>query len=127
MVFEVKDVKEDGGLLEIFDAEKSLSLVLAHHALESGLFAKNSKGQIVRLSRMITHPPTEPAAAAKPGKRPEKGRPAAKPAPPTEGTTDDTDGRRTEGGDPTDDRAGPRMKEGRTEGGIPRMTEQDHG
>jgi hypothetical protein len=97
IVFEVKDVKEDGGLLEIFDADKSLSLVLAHHALESGLFAKNSKGQIVRLSRMITHPPTEPAATAKP-------------APPNERTKASA----SENPSPPGPAAGQRMKEERT-------------
>lgn len=85
VVFEVKDIKEDGGLLEVFNADKSVALVLTHHALESGLFAKNAKGQIVRLSKMVTHRPTKAAATAKPGKRPAAKpgkRPAAKPAPP---------------------------------------------
>lgn len=59
VVFEVKEVKEAGGLLEVFDARKTMSLVLAHHALESGLFAKNSKGQLARLSHMVKRSPTK--------------------------------------------------------------------
>ena len=52
-MFEVTEVKEDGGLLEVFDAHKTLSVVIAHRPLESGLFARNAKGQLARLSRVI--------------------------------------------------------------------------
>ncbi len=65
LVFKVKDVKEDGGLIEVFNGEKTLSLVLAHHMLESGLFAKNSKQQLARLSRVIERP-SPPAESADP-------------------------------------------------------------
>ena len=53
IVFEVTEVKEDGGLLEVFDAHKTLSVVVAHRPLESGLFARNAKGQLARLSRVV--------------------------------------------------------------------------
>lgn len=61
LVFQVDEVREDGGLLEIFNGEKTLSLVLAHHLYESGLFARNSARQLARLSRVIQRPEAEPA------------------------------------------------------------------
>ncbi len=61
LVFKVTEVREDGGLLEIYNGEKTLSLVLAHHLYESGLFARNSARQLARLSRVIQRPKAEPA------------------------------------------------------------------
>jgi len=61
MVFNVQGVKEEGGMIEVFDGQKLLSLVLAHPVGESGLFAKNRQGQLVRLSRVIPRqPPKNP-------------------------------------------------------------------
>lgn len=71
LVFDVQEVKEDGGMIEVFDGEKVLSLVLAHPVRESGLFAKNRKGQLARLSRVIPRQPVkQPAGNGTGGQQP---------------------------------------------------------
>jgi len=90
MVFNVQEVQEEGGMIEVFDGQKLLSLVLAHPVGESGLFAKNRQGQLVRLSRVIPRQPSKKPASQAPGgstrpnvPRTQPGRAAPAPAPAT--------------------------------------------